>query len=106
MPGAEKKMKKAVAIVFAREGPEAHLQRGSAVINTTSVNAYTPNASLLPYTLTKAAIQNFTSTLAQLQGMKFSASSFSILLKNYFMASSITEDARDMMDNDRPREGR
>jgi NAD(P)-dependent dehydrogenase (short-subunit alcohol dehydrogenase family) len=40
------------------------------VINTTSVNAYTPNAALLPYTLTKAAIQNFTATLAQLWAPK------------------------------------
>lgn len=49
---------------------EPHLKPGSSVINTTSVNAYTPNRTLLPYTLTKAAIQNFTATLAQLWGEK------------------------------------
>jgi len=49
---------------------EPHLQPGSSVINTSSVNAYTPNRTLMPYTVTKAAIQNFTATLAQLWGEK------------------------------------
>lgn len=43
-----------------------HLKPGSAIINTTSINADDPNPSLLPYATTKGAIQNFTAGLAQL----------------------------------------
>lgn len=42
-----------------------HLRAGSSIINTTSVNAYDPNPTLIPYAASKAAIQNFTSNLAQ-----------------------------------------
>lgn len=49
-------------VKFAKE----HMKPGSCIINTTSVNAYDPNPSLLPYAATKGAIQNFTSSLAQL----------------------------------------
>src|SRR5438477_3199621 len=49
---------------------EPHLLAGSSIINTSSVNAYTPRPTLLPYTITKGAIQNFTATLAQLWGEK------------------------------------
>ena len=38
---------------------------GGSIINTTSVNAYDPNPTLLPYAASKAAIQNFTSSLAE-----------------------------------------
>jgi len=58
------------AMFYLCKAAEPHLQEGSCVINTSSVNAYTPNPGLLPYTLTKAAIQNFTATLAQLWGEK------------------------------------
>lgn len=42
-----------------------HIPPGGSIINTTSVNAYSPNPTLLPYAATKAAIQNFTASLAQ-----------------------------------------
>jgi NAD(P)-dependent dehydrogenase (short-subunit alcohol dehydrogenase family) len=49
---------------------EKHLQPGSTIINTTSVVAYKASPKLLAYAATKAAIQNFTSGLAQLWGEK------------------------------------
>lgn len=39
---------------------------GSAIINTTSVNAYNPNPGLIAYAATKGAIQNFTVSLGEL----------------------------------------
>jgi NAD(P)-dependent dehydrogenase (short-subunit alcohol dehydrogenase family) len=36
------------------------MKQGSAIINTTSVNADTPSPQLLAYATTKGAIQNFT----------------------------------------------
>jgi NAD(P)-dependent dehydrogenase (short-subunit alcohol dehydrogenase family) len=44
----------------------AHMKPGSAIINTTSVNADAPNPGLIAYASTKGAIQNFTGGLAQL----------------------------------------
>lgn len=49
-------------VKFAKE----YMPPGSSIINTTSVNAYDPNPTLLPYAATKGAIQNFTASLAQL----------------------------------------
>ncbi|CAN5253199.1 SDR family oxidoreductase [soil metagenome] len=45
---------------------EKYLKEGSTVINTTSVNAYKAPPKLIPYSATKAAVQNFTVSLAQL----------------------------------------
>jgi NAD(P)-dependent dehydrogenase (short-subunit alcohol dehydrogenase family) len=41
------------------------LKPGSIIINTTSVNAYSPSQVLLAYAATKGAIQNFTANLSQ-----------------------------------------
>src|SRR5699024_7340287 len=43
---------------------------GSAIINTTSIQAYEPSAHLLDYAATKAAINNFTKGLAAQLGPK------------------------------------
>jgi NAD(P)-dependent dehydrogenase (short-subunit alcohol dehydrogenase family) len=43
---------------------------GSAIINTASINADSPNPHLLAYATTKGAIQNFTAGLAQLLAEK------------------------------------
>jgi len=43
-----------------------HMKLGSSIINTASVNADTPKPKLLPYSATKAAIQNFSGSLTQL----------------------------------------
>jgi NAD(P)-dependent dehydrogenase (short-subunit alcohol dehydrogenase family) len=43
----------------------AHMPPGSAIVNTSSVNAYNPSINLLDYAMTKAAIANFTKSLAK-----------------------------------------
>ena len=43
----------------------AHMGPGSTIVNSTSVQAYTPSPSLLDYAATKAAINAFTKALAQ-----------------------------------------
>ena len=42
-----------------------HLKPGAAIINTTSIQAMQPSASLLDYAPTKAAIMNFTKAMAK-----------------------------------------
>jgi NAD(P)-dependent dehydrogenase (short-subunit alcohol dehydrogenase family) len=42
-----------------------HMKPGGSIINTTSVQAYKPDAMLLAYASTKAAIRNFTQGLAK-----------------------------------------
>lgn len=54
------------AMFYFVKHAKQHIPAGGSIINTTSVNAYSPNPSLLPYAATKAAIQNFTSSLAQM----------------------------------------
>jgi NAD(P)-dependent dehydrogenase (short-subunit alcohol dehydrogenase family) len=50
---------------FMTKAAVRHLQSGSAIINTTSVNAYLGNAQLMDYSSTKGAIVAFTRSLAQ-----------------------------------------
>lgn len=54
------------AMFYFVKHAKSHIPAGGSIINTTSVNAYDPNPSLLPYAATKGAIQNFTASLAQM----------------------------------------
>ncbi|AQT80577.1 NAD(P)-dependent oxidoreductase [Mycolicibacterium litorale] len=47
-----------------------HLQPGAAIIGSSSVNSDMPSPTLAPYAATKAAIANFSASLAQLLGEK------------------------------------
>lgn len=47
-----------------------HLDAGSSIIGSSSVNSDTPNPTLAPYAATKAAIANFSASLAQMLGDK------------------------------------
>jgi NAD(P)-dependent dehydrogenase (short-subunit alcohol dehydrogenase family) len=47
-----------------------HMPPGSSIIGSSSVNSDTPNPTLAPYAATKAAIANFSASLAQLLGDK------------------------------------
>jgi NAD(P)-dependent dehydrogenase (short-subunit alcohol dehydrogenase family) len=46
-----------------------HLRPGGAIINTASIQAYSPSPELLPYATTKGAIITFTKALAQDPGV-------------------------------------
>lgn len=47
-----------------------HMKAGASIIGSSSVNSDTPNPTLAPYAATKAAIANFSASLAQLLGDK------------------------------------
>jgi NAD(P)-dependent dehydrogenase (short-subunit alcohol dehydrogenase family) len=58
------------AMFYLTKAAVPHMKEGGAIINTASINADTPNPTLLAYATTKGAIQNFTAGLAQLLAEK------------------------------------
>ncbi len=53
------------AMFYLSKAAVPHMGEGSTIINTTSIQAYKPSASLLAYATTKGAIVTFTNGLAQ-----------------------------------------
>ena len=57
------------AIFHLSKAALPHMREGGTIINTTSIQAFTPSPELLPYAATKGAIVTFTKALAQDKGV-------------------------------------
>ena len=58
------------AMFYLSKAAVPHMTEGSAIINTSSINATSPSPHLLAYATTKGAIANFTAGLGQMLGKK------------------------------------
>jgi NAD(P)-dependent dehydrogenase (short-subunit alcohol dehydrogenase family) len=58
------------AYFYLAKAAVAHMAPGSSIIGSSSVNSDMPSPALAPYAATKAAIANFSASLAQLLGEK------------------------------------
>ncbi|OBF55620.1 NAD(P)-dependent oxidoreductase [Mycobacterium sp. 852002-53434_SCH5985345] len=58
------------AYFYLTKAAVPHMNAGASIIGSSSVNSDTPNPTLAPYAATKAAIANFSASLAQLLGEK------------------------------------
>jgi NAD(P)-dependent dehydrogenase (short-subunit alcohol dehydrogenase family) len=54
------------SMFYLSKAAAAHMNPGSAIVNTASIQADNPSPELLAYAATKGAVTNFTSALAQL----------------------------------------
>lgn len=54
------------SMFYLSQAAVPRMRPGSTIVNTSSINAKSPNPTLLPYATTKGAIANFTAGLAQL----------------------------------------
>jgi NAD(P)-dependent dehydrogenase (short-subunit alcohol dehydrogenase family) len=58
------------SMFYLAQAAVPHLREGAAIINTSSINAKSPNPTLLPYATTKGAVATFTAGLAGLLAEK------------------------------------
>lgn len=53
------------AMIYLMQFAVPNMKQGSSIINTASIQAYTPSPNLMPYAATKAAIVNITKSTAE-----------------------------------------